>query len=245
MAEDTGNGKDEDEPGEAPGYGQPLPGDWFDDDFAPRKKTSPLSRRPATEHILPAAVIFAVCALLSIMSWRGSLPVDLVAGTRTVFADGEYWRLLTSMFLHSGPSHLLSNGWLLLIFGWLLRDYFGFFAFPFLALCTGIFANYMTLWMTPHPMRLIGASGMVYGMLALWIVGYIRYDIRHTIPMRIFRALGFCLIMLLPTTIQPRVSYQAHAWGFLAGFILAVLLAGWLPVRRPTRVTMPSLDNHH
>ena len=56
---------------------------------------------------------------------------------------------------------------------------------------------------------------------------------------------AFCLIMLLPTTIQPRVSYQAHAWGFLAGFILAVLLAGWLPVRRPTRVTMPSLDNHH
>ncbi len=65
---------------------------------------------------------------------------------------------------------------------------------------------------------------MVYGMAAQWLVYYIRFDTDHTVPKRIFRALGFSMALLFPTTIQQDVSYIAHGAGFIAGLSVAAAM---------------------
>lgn len=88
-------------------------------------------------------------------------------------------------------------------------------------------------------MRLVGASGMIYGMAALWLVLYIYHDTDRSMKMRIFRAAGFTLIVLFPETYNPSTSYMAHAAGFTLGIISALLILPFAKVKNLTGNACP------
>jgi rhomboid protease GluP len=135
--------------------------------------------------------------------------------------SGEYWRAFTALFAHADIAHFLSNGWLLFLFGWFLRDFAGRWAFPVLSFLIGILTNIITV-MTMHPQTyLIGASGMVYGMIGMWLVIYM-WHADVSLGKRILRTLGFAMLMLIPSTFRPEVSYAAHGIGFALGLGFAV-----------------------
>jgi len=141
--------------------------------------------------------------------------------------------------VHANGAHLLSNAPLFVIFGWLLRSYFGYILFPFIAFLAGISCTLATLFFYESTERLFGASGMVYAMVALWLVFYVRYDVDHSVPIRIVRALGFSLIIMFPTMYNPEVSYLAHAFGFIFGLIYGVAA---IPMVSVIPDTAPSND---
>jgi membrane associated rhomboid family serine protease len=89
----------------------------------------------------------------------------------------------------------------------------------------------VTLYFYADSTRLLGASGMIYGMVALWLVLYIHRDTDHSLMMRLFRATGFALIMLFPETYNPSTSYLAHASGFVIGIITGLLVLPFTRVR--------------
>src|SRR5205085_178005 len=83
----------------------------------------------------------------------------------SILQDGQYWRLLTALFLHADITHLAANGPLLLIFAYILEAYFGNIAFPVASFLVGIASNFVTvMFYSPHT-HLVGASGMAYGMV--------------------------------------------------------------------------------
>ncbi len=134
--------------------------------------------------------------------------------------------------MHSDVLHLMSNLPLLILFGTFLYEYFDFIAFPVIPLIIGSASNAFTVYFYPATVHLLGASGMIYGMVSLWLVLYIYHDTDHSIMMRIFRATGFALIMLFPETYNPSTSYLAHAGGFIIGIMCALLLLPFLKVRK-------------
>ena len=71
---------------------------------------------------------------------------------------------------------------------------------------------------------LLGASGMLYGMVALWLVLYVRFETEYTVSMRIFRAIGVSMLLLFPTTFHKTTSYLAHGTGFAIGLVIGMLL---------------------
>jgi len=142
-------------------------------------------------------------------------------------------RLLTAVFTHSDFGHLLANAPLFLIFGWLLRSFFGSFGFPIMALVFGIISNLITVYYYAPTTRLLGASGMVYGMVAFWLVLYIRFDVDRSIPVRLFRVIAFSLIVMFPTTFVKTTSYLAHSAGFATGIIAGIIFCPFLKVRNP------------
>jgi len=155
----------------------------------------------------------------------------LWASRLTVFTEHEYWRLFTSIFTHADIVHLMSNLPFFIFFGLVLYEYFGLLLFPLVPLLTGAFANAFTLYFYPPGVRLIGASGMVYGMVSAWLVLYICHDKDRTVFVRIFRSAGFALIVLFPETYNPSTSYLVHAAGFVTGMIFALLLLPFVKVR--------------
>ncbi len=120
-----------------------------------------------------------------------------------------------------------------LIFGWLLKAYYGYLVFPIISFIIGILATLVTIALYEPHIRLVGASGMNYGMAALWLVFFIRYDIEHTLAQRIMRAAGFVMVMLLPSAYNPHISYLAHAVGFAIGIITGILLLPVIEIRDP------------
>jgi len=152
----------------------------------------------------------------------------------SIFKDREYWRLVTALFTHSDFSHLVSNALIFFVFGWMLKAYFGLRAFPFTSIAIGMITNAMTVFFYAPGTKLVGASGMAYGMVSLWLVFYIHNDTYYSLPARIFRAAGFALIMMFPTSFEPQVSYLSHAAGFITGLFAGLILVKFIPVRDPS-----------
>ncbi len=194
--------------------------------------TGPLSRWPSWDYAGPALLVYALFITMSVLYWQTSLRDLLWISGESFFSEKQFWRGITSIAVHADAVHLLSNTPLFIIFGWLLHAYFGKALFPAASLMAGVISAVMTVWIYEPNVRLVGASGMVYGMAALWLVFFIRYDSDRRVPVRIIRAIGFALVILAPTVYNPSTSYLAHAIGFLAGSVIAVAL---LPFIRPRR----------
>ena len=193
----------------------------------------PLSTFPSKRHLIPALVFLVLFYIASAMLTGHSLGSSLWVSGGTVLERKEYWRLFTALFAHRDLGHLLSNAFMFTIFGWLLRAYYGFAVFPIVSLLIGAMSNYLTVFIYPPDIRLLGASGMIYGMAALWLVLYLKNDVSRTFPVRFFRVLGFILVLLLPSTLEPQVSYLAHATGFVAGMAAGIALMRFIPARDP------------
>jgi rhomboid protease GluP len=210
----------------------PEPEDFEEE---PRRPQGPLSRLPRARYARPAILCLVIFYLASLVYSRHPLGDKLWASGETVFGQYEYWRLVTSLLTHADIVHLLTNALFFLVFGWLLRAYFGILVFPVASFAIGVATTLLTIALYEPHMQLVGASGMVYGMAALWLVFYIRYDTDHYPSMRILRAVGFVMFMLLPTTLHPTVSYLAHAIGFGIGIAAGLLLLPAVRVRDPEK----------
>lgn len=199
-----------------------------EEDFAAEPIKKPrgiLYEQLDSKYAFSSVAIGVLCIVFSLVFWFSDQFRDLLWVSRiSVFDQHEYWRVITAIFTHADVGHLLSNLPLLMIFGWLLRGYFGFVAFPLASLVVAILTNVATLFFYPETVRLIGASGMVYGVGALWITFYLRYEIRYSFSKRLLRAIGVFLILLFPSAYNPTTSYLAHIFGFLFGIIFAIAL---------------------
>ena len=188
------------------------------------ERPGPLSRRPSFSSAIPFLVFSILFLLCTFPLNHYYFPDNLWASREAVFSRHEYWRLVTAIFTHADTVHLLSNMPLFCFFGLFLYEYFGFMLFPVVSLFVGVCANAVTLYFYNDTVRIVGASGMVYGMVSLWLVLYIHHDTGHTVPVRIFRSAGFTLIILFPTTYNPATSYLVHAAGFFIGILCALMI---------------------
>lgn len=206
------------------------------EDFIPTppKPKGPLSRVPESSAVRPALFCFILFFVASGQYWQAGRDGGGWASGEAVFEHGQWWRLLTALFTHSDLGHLLSNTPLFLIFGWYLYAFFGGLAFPLGALLIGVLSNAATIYFYSPTTHLVGASGMLYGMVALWLVLYVRFETDYTVTMRVFRAIGVSLVLLFPTTFQEQTSYLAHAAGFAIGMIVGFLLMPFVSVRTPS-----------
>ena len=192
--------------------------------LARRKGRGPLYRLPDLAAMRPALLLYLGFWLVSLYGWYYGDALDLGAEWAQVFVQHDYWRLLSSLFMHDDLSHILSNGWMFCAFGWFLRQAYGFVVFPLLSLAMGVVTMGLALWGHGPGVHVVGASGMIYAMVAFWLVSYLRYEIRYVFWVRLMRALAFVLIMLIPEELKAHTSYISHALGFMVGALTAFAL---------------------
>ncbi len=82
-------------------------------------------------------------------------------------AINQYWRFLTSIFLHGGPLHLIYNLFALGLFGTILENLIGGKKFLFIFFITGILANLISVNFYENS---LGASGAIFGVIGALIV---------------------------------------------------------------------------
>lgn len=133
--------------------------------------------------------------------------------------DGEWWRLLTSCFLHFGILHLLMNMYALMYIGFLLEPYLGRARFLAAYLLTGIVASLTSLWWHQYVVA-AGASGAVFGMygvlLAMLTTSFIEQKIRRPLLLSI----GFYVLYNLAYGMKDGIDNAAHIGGLLSGMLI-------------------------
>jgi len=217
--------------GPGPDTGEPL---------IPVVKQTHLSRAPAKSSLRVAGASVGVLIVASTTLWLDLLGLgnQLAATSDGLFDRHEYWRALTAIAVHSDLLHLAANALPFGVFAYLLHGYYGYWIHPVSTCGLGSAVTVLTLSTYPRPTALLGASGVVYLMAAFWLTLYLLVERRISVAKRLVRAAGFVMIVLLPTTLEPLVSYRAHAVGFAVG---AVFGAGYFlckkgSLRRSERV---------
>jgi len=140
----------------------------------------------------------------------------------------EYWRLLTALFLHYGPLHLIFNLYALFVIGPGLERTIGSVRFAAYYLLSGLGSSVgVLLWRFydfNRPEQLVGASGCVMGIVGVW-AGFLLRN-RHQ-PLA-GRRLKYILLIIAVQTIfdlsTPQISMAAHFSGLMTGLALGLLV---------------------
>ena len=183
-----------------------------------------LSKKPGKDAARAVAWTLGVLLFVSALYWWGppGFAAALPASGETVFEQGEAWRLVTALAAHADPIHLLSNAVFLTWLIYLSYGAFGPSLYPWTAVPLSAVALAVTLEGYPPNIRVVGASGMLYLLAGAWLMLYVLVERRLSVLKRIVRVVGFFLVVLVPTSIRPEVSYRAHGIGLFFGICLGL-----------------------
>ncbi|MGW0550916.1 rhomboid family intramembrane serine protease [Streptomyces altiplanensis] len=146
------------------------------------------------------------------------LAIDPAASRVVGVADGEWYRLLTAMFLHQEIWHIAFNMLGLWWLGGPLEAALGRVRFLALYLLSGLAGSALTYLIAAPNQPSLGASGAVFGLLGATAVLMRRmnYDMK---PVLVLLALN-----LLFTFTWADIAWQAHVGGLVAGTLVAIAL---------------------
>ncbi|HUG00184.1 MAG TPA: rhomboid family intramembrane serine protease [Ilumatobacter sp.] len=168
---------------------------------------------------------------------RAHLEYDLFGPS--VAVNDEWYRLVTSGFMHFGIIHIGFNMYLLYMLGQMLEPALGRVKFLLVYLAGLLGGSAGALLIEPNALS-AGASGAVFGLMGLAFVGYYLNGMN---PMN--TSIGSLLIMnLFITFLIPRISIGGHIGGAAAGALCALTvmaprhrqLPKWASYAGPTAV---------
>ena len=138
---------------------------------------------------------------------------------------GEYYRIVTSMFLHASLLHLLMNMFALYSLGGQVERIVGSRKLILIYFFCGFSAAiYSLFWIDQRP--LVGASGAIFGLFGS--IGSYIYWGRNRLPEGVYlptaRQLSTDLLINGALSMLPFISFSAHFGGFVAGLFITTLL---------------------
>ncbi len=219
-------------------------------------RTQRTPRTPATIAVV-AAILLGFAIEVVTGAWKNG---EILAGLGAIVRDeivgeGEYWRLLTAMFLHGNGTvqgtllHLFLNLIALWQLGRLYEVMFGTRRFLFIYFTTGLAASLASLIRNAGPS--VGASGAIFGVLGALILSIRRSPrFRHD---RWARGVVQQLVFLVIANVAigmgiPQIDMAAHLGGLAMGLLLGAILPHHEPPPPPAESVIdvtPSASRSH
>ncbi|TFD98287.1 rhomboid family intramembrane serine protease [Jeotgalibacillus sp. R-1-5s-1] len=146
-----------------------------------------------------------------------------LAGVNGLIAQGEYWRLISSVFVHADWWHLIFNMFALIIFSPALERMIGSFQYAIVYTLAGLIASTMTFVFQGPAYTSVGASGAIFGVFGLYAAIYFIY--RERAPMEIRQVmLPLIIISVIMTFFGSNINVIAHLGGLAAGFFIGMFI---------------------
>lgn len=157
---------------------------------------------------------------------------------------GEYWRLITPIFLHGNVAHLGSNALGLFIFGTRVESLFGHRRFLVIYLLSGIAGVVASFIFSEQPS--LGASGAIFGLLGAFTVYF--FNNRSKFGDRGNAYLRDMLVLIgiqLFVSFRPGIDLWGHVGGLIGGAAVSLFIAPQWRVDLNTATGMPTLGDDH
>jgi rhomboid protease GluP len=218
--------------------------------------TRPWVRRSESSITLTQVIFGANIAVFLAMALASGTVVDFSrmdlrpwgANYGPLTLSGDWWRLLTYMFVHAGLMHIAFNMWCLWDLGRLCESLYGRWTFAAIYLITGVGGGLARLGWDPM-IPSVGASGAIFGLAGALIASFylgefslprvaISGTLRSLVIFAVFN-LGFGQIL-------GTVDNACHIGGLVSGLALGALIARLapqhdVPLRRATVVGVVAL----
>ncbi len=185
---------------------------------------------PVTSLLLLANII-----MFLVLSFNGgSTNNETLYRFGALVTEGESYRYVTAMFLHSGFDHLLFNSFALLVFAPPLERLMGWWRYTLLYFLSGIVGNVLSSLYDAQLDKVVisvGASGAIYGVYGAFL--YIAVFQRKLIDDDSRKTLYAMLVFgIISSFIVANVNWMAHVGGLIGGFFVYGLIIRLLGKRR-------------
>jgi membrane associated rhomboid family serine protease len=198
-------------------------------------------KKPAPRHAFPWGPVRVVAAvflvhLAIVLGLVGRDPDFMRFSRLGAVVAGKVteqpWRLLTSMFVHADPAHVVWNGVSMLVFAVPVILDVGYLGAAIVYVAGGVVGGIAGAAAVPEGVVLFGSSGAVSALFGAWIAITLLRARRTGFPRRArMRTIGVSLL-ILPTLVNPEtssgqsISVAAHLGGLGAG--IAAGLIAWV-----------------
>lgn len=190
---------------------------------------------PTKKSVNIVIVAATVIAFFVMQFWEKSITQGTFYGHTTQFLrehgalyapgvrEGEWYRLVTHLFLHGDIWHLGNNMLILFCLGNALEHYIGKIPYTVIYFFSGILAGLGSVVYNTDNTVSVGASGAVFGVVGAmaWLLLRNRGRLEgFTVP----RMIIFVLMSVYAGFVDRGVDNAAHVAGLIAGFLLAMLI---------------------
>ena len=193
-------------------------------------------------HVLFGANVAVFVAMVAATVMAGGAPgaafsfpisVHFGANYGPLTLSGDWWRLLTYMFLHGDIWHIAFNMWCLWSLGGLCESLYGRWTYAAIYLITGVSGGLASVAWNPRVWS-VGASGAIFGLAGALISSFYlgEFDIPRDVIQANLKSLlffaGFNIlfgISAIGDLFGIRVDNSAHIGGLFSGLILGALIA--------------------
>jgi rhomboid protease GluP len=188
---------------------------------------APWVRREASIGVTQIILGINVAVFLLGMVPGGSSITNFCANMGVLTFSGEWWRLLTSVFVHGGLLHIAFNMWCLWNLGQLCESLYGRSTYAAIYLICGVGASLASAaWHPDTPS--VGASGAIFGLAGALIAAFKlgEFSVPRSALSGTLRSLGaFVVYNLIFGAIIPGIDNTAHIGGLVTGLIVGALIA--------------------
>jgi rhomboid protease GluP len=197
-----------------------------DAEFGP-KLIAQSPRVPVTLALVAINTLVFVATLIGGAEWLipvGKMQIAWGSNFGPYTTDGEWWRLLTSLFIHFGIAHLVLNMLALVMFGSLVERLYGSVNYLLIYILAGIAGSLASISWRPE-INSAGASGAIFGILGALLAAQLRA--KGTFPPDILRPIRSWALVFLGSSVCAAFRYKgidnaAHLGGLVTGFLIGL-----------------------
>jgi membrane associated rhomboid family serine protease len=136
-------------------------------------------------------------------------------------ANGDWWRLITAMFLHASILHIGFNMYVLWVIGTPVEQYLGKARYLGLYLVSGLAGSAGALLQAPAT-PVVGASGAIFGILGAMLI--LEWQITGRLA---GQAAALIAINLVISFVIPGISWGGHVGGLIGGILIMLAYGHW------------------
>ncbi len=179
----------------------------------------------ATKKPIVTYIFITICIIMFILT-RGSTDIETLlkygANNAYLTKSGEYYRLLSSMFIHIGLLHLLFNMYALYIIGPQVESFYGKFKYFLIYILSGVSGSILSITFSSNTVS-AGASGAIFGLMgALLYFGFFyRNYLGSVIKSQIVPIIILNLVIGFSTS---GIDNAAHIGGLIGGILTSLAL---------------------
>lgn len=135
-------------------------------------------------------------------------------------AQGEWWRVVTAIFLHGSFTHILFNAFSLFVFAPDLERLVGKWRFLIIYFASGLAGNILTYIVQGPTYASLGASGAIFGVFGGFAA--LVYYTRNNFPQLKQIILPLLIVSVIMTFLSPGINEIAHLGGLATGFVIGL-----------------------
>ena len=178
--------------------------------------------------VIDGAEVFTVTDGLVHIKWGSNVTA--------LTLSGDWWRLITSTFIHFGIIHLAMNMYALYAAGVYLEPMLGKTKYIAAYLCTGIVGGIVSLWWHTEGINGAGASGAIFGLYGVFLALLFTNLIPKQVRSALLQSIGIFVVFNIVYGMRSGIDNAAHIGGLLSGmligFIFYLELSGKINIRK-------------